>query len=202
MAFQYPEHQIFEQTVFDEVAYGARRLGVSGTDLEERVAWALGLVGMELQSVRARNPLTLSGGEMRRVALAGILVRQPEVLLLDEPTANLDPAGRRSLLAGLAEWQARAAATLVVVSHRLEDLARISDRAILLAGGEIVADLPSAQLLSSTQVLGRVGFRVPRSVELLGELRDHGWCVRVDRLLPSSAAAEIAHAARSRRGVA
>jgi energy-coupling factor transport system ATP-binding protein len=199
MAFQYPEHQIFKQTVFDEVAYGARRQGLRGPELETRVAWALAIVGLGLDQLAERNPLSLSGGEMRRVALAGILVRQPEVLILDEPTANLDPRGRRHLLDGLLAWQDRTRSTLIVISHSLSDIARISRRAIILVEGSVSSDGPAATLLGDPQALSPARFQVPPTVALLKRLRQAGWQVRVDRVLAQDAALEIARAAAARR---
>jgi energy-coupling factor transport system ATP-binding protein len=201
MAFQYPEHQIFGQTVFDEVAYGARRQGYRGHELAQRVSWALEIVGLDVAPFAERSPLSLSGGEMRRVALASILVRRPEVLILDEPTANLDPRGRRDLLSRLLAWQGQTGATLLVISHRLSDIARIAERAVILVGGAVSADGPAAQLLSDTDALGAAGFEVPLTVALLRRLRDFGWRVHVDRVLPADAAAEIARAAALGGGV-
>jgi len=202
MAFQYPEHQIFEQTVFDEVAYGARRLGVRGAELEARVARALANVGIDLADVTNRSPLSLSGGEMRRIALASILVRQPEVLILDEPTANLDPRGRRDLLARLLSWHSQSNMTLIAISHSLDDLARIADRVILLVDGMVTADGPTARVLSDPVLLGRAGFQVPKPVALSRALREAGWSIPVDRLLPAEVAAEIARASACRARVA
>ena len=198
MAFQYPEHQIFEQTVFAEVAYGARQQGARGDELKARVAWALDLVGIEPLDVLGRSPLSLSGGEMRRIALASILVRRPDVLILDEPTANLDPQGRRDLLARLIEWQTGAKTTLIAISHNLDDLARIADRVILLVDGTVAADGPTTPVLSDPVLLGRAGIEVPGPMALLRALREAGWTVPVNHLLPGDVAADIARAAKRR----
>lgn len=199
MAFQRPEHQLFRQTVFDEVAYGARQAGMRGAELTALVDWSLEMVGIRGSAVRSRNPLSLSGGEMRRVALAGILVRRPEVLILDEPTANLDPRGRADVLARIAALQKQTQMTLVLISHNLRDLVQVVQRAVMLVGGAVAADGPVAEVLSDPTLLGLAGFRVPPSVVVLRALRARGWRVGVDILSPSGAAAEIAGAVR--RGV-
>jgi energy-coupling factor transport system ATP-binding protein len=194
LAFQYPEHQLFEQTVFREVAFGPRNLGLDEAQVTARVRWALTMVGLEPLGMEQRVPFTLSGGEMRRVALASILAMHPDVLILDEPTAGLDPRGRRELLDRIRGWQEETGLTLVLVSHSLEDLARVVDRAVLLAAGRVVADGPVRSVLSDSRQLLAAGLEAPQSVLLLETLREAGWQVRTDRLLPEEASAEILHA--------
>jgi energy-coupling factor transport system ATP-binding protein len=194
IAFQYPEHQVFEQTVSREVAFGLRNRGVCDGELEQRVQWALHVAGLRPDEIRPRSPFDLSGGELRRVALASVIAMRPEVLILDEPTVSLDPQGKRELLAKILGWKAESGATLVVVSHSLEDLARLADRIILLAHGQVAVDGTARQALSDAQKLAALGFGVPTPVAVMGALQSHGWPVRTDRLLPEEAAAEIAHA--------
>jgi energy-coupling factor transport system ATP-binding protein len=141
-------------------------------------------------------PLTLSGGEMRRVALAGILALRPEVLILDEPTAGLDPRGRRELLGRVRAWQEQIGFTLILVSHNLGELARVAERAVVLARGQVVADGSARQVLSDGESLRAAGLDVPQTVALLQALRQAGWEVRTDRLLPEEAVAEIVRAAK------
>jgi energy-coupling factor transport system ATP-binding protein len=198
LAFQYPEDQIFEQTVFREVAFGPRYVGLGEAEIAARVRWALEMVGLDPPAMEGRMPLTLSGGEMRRVALAGILALRPEVLILDEPTAGLDPRGRRELLERVRAWQAQIGFTLVMVSHNLGELARVAERAIVLARGQVVADGPARQVLSDAKSLRAAGLDVPQTVALLQALRQAGWEVRTDRLLLEEAVEEIAHAAGPR----
>lgn len=194
LAFQYPEHQIFEQTVFREVAFGPRNLGLGEAEIATRVRWALEMVGLDPATMEERVPLTLSGGEMRRVALAGILAMRPGVLILDEPTAGLDPRGRRELLARVGAWQEETGLTLILVSHALGELARVVERVVVLREGQVVADGPVRQVLSDGDLLRGAGLDVPQPVALLQALRGAGWNVRADRLLPEEAAAEIARA--------
>jgi energy-coupling factor transport system ATP-binding protein len=191
LAFQYPEDQIFERTVFREVAFGPRNLGLEEAEIVTRVRWALEMVGLHPAEMEERVPFTLSGGEMRRVALAGILGLRPEVLILDEPTAGLDPRGRRELLARVRDWQEETGLTLILVSHDLDELARVVERVVVLEGGQVVADGPVRRVLSDGQLLRAAGLDVPQPVRLLQALRGAGWEVRTDRLLPEEAVAEI-----------
>ena len=195
LALQRPEDQIFEQTLFKEVAFGPRNLGLAEAAVEERVSWALDMVGLD-SALAERNPLTLSGGEMRRLALAGILAMRPEVLILDEPTAGLDPRGRGDLLFRIGDWQQVTGMTLVIVSHNMDELAHSVERVVLLDDGRLVADGPSRRLLSDVPLLHSIGLDVPQPVALLRALRKAGWPVPTDRLLPEEAVAEIIRARR------
>ena len=191
IAFQQPEDQIFELTVSREVGFGPRNLSLDEAEVTDRVHWALDMVGLSSEEFEERVPFPLSGGEMRRVPLASILAMRPEVLILDEPTAGLDPAGRRDLLARVRVWQEETGLTLIVVSHNLDELARLVERVVLLEGGEVAADGLTRQVLSDSQLLPSIGLDLPQSVVLLQVLRKAGWGVRTDRLLPEEAIAEI-----------
>jgi len=196
LALQRPEDQIFEQTVFKEVAFGPHNQGLAEAEIKERVGWALDMVGLD-SALAERNPLTLSGGEMRRLALAGILAMRPEVLILDEPTAGLDPQGRADLLSRIDAWQRATGLTLVIVSHNMDELAHIVERVVLLDDGRVVADGPSRRLLSDVPLLHSIGLDVPQPVALLYALRKAGWPVPTDRMLPEEAVAEIVRAHHS-----
>jgi energy-coupling factor transport system ATP-binding protein len=200
LAFQNPEEQIFEQTVFHEVAFGPRNLGLDDEEVAARVDWALHMVGLNPPDMGQRVPFTLSGGEMRRVALAGMLAMRPDVLILDEPTAGLDPQGRRELLHRIHLWQQQMGLTLIVVSHNLDELARLVERVVLLREGGVIADGPARQVLSDVGLLRSVGLDAPQSVALLHALREKGWGVRSDRLLLEEAAAEILQIRRGLEG--
>jgi energy-coupling factor transport system ATP-binding protein len=191
LAFQQPEDQIFEQTVFREVAFGPRNLGLDGADTADRVQWALEMVGLSPSLFGERVPLSLSGGEMRRVALAGILALRPDVQILDEPTAGLDPQGRRDLLSRVRTWQQETGMTLIVVSHNLVELAHLMERVVLLDEGRIIVDGPTRQVLGDGQMLDSIGLAAPQSVALLQTLRGAGWNVRSDRLLLEEVVDEI-----------
>jgi energy-coupling factor transport system ATP-binding protein len=193
LAFQYPEDQIFEQTVAREVAFGPRNLGLGKDEIGARVRWALEMVGLDT-AMEGRSPFTLSSGETRRVALASILALRPEVLILDEPTAGMDPRGRREMLARVCAWQKETGSTLILVSHDLGELARVVERVIVLDQGRVAADGSARQALSDAAALAAVGLDVPQPVALLRALRESGRDVRTDRLLPEEAVEEIANA--------
>lgn len=204
MAFQYPEDQIFERTVFREVAFGLvqhTKRTHAEINVRARVRWALNQVGLDPQTLEHRSPLTLSGGEMRRVALAGVLCMQPEVLILDEPTAGLDPQGRRELLSNIQSWKAHSPdLTLIIISHNLDHLSGLVERVIVLSRGRIAADGPTRAVLGNPDLLHAAGLDAPAPVELLHKLRQAGWAVRTDRLTPQEAVAEITRAQRQREG--
>ena len=195
IAFQYPEDQIFEQTVFREVAFGPHNLGLDEAEVTARVRWALEMVGLDPEAMSQRMPFTLSGGEMRRVALAGILALRPRVLILDEPTAGQDPQSRRRLLARLLDWQEETGLTLVIISHALEEgsLLQAVDRLVMLREGQVVADGPTRHVLSDVPLLNAIGLDVPEHVKLLRTLRQRGRKVRTDLVSAAEAATEIAH---------
>jgi energy-coupling factor transport system ATP-binding protein len=201
IAFQYPEDQIFEHTVFREVAFGPRNLGLKDQEVAARVDWAVTSVGLDAETMLGRTPFTLSGGEMRRVALASILALRPDVLILDEPTAGLDPRGRRELLDHVAASQETTGMTLIVVSHDLDSLARVTDRLIVLQDGEVAIDGPTRRVLSSLDALNTTELNPPTSVVLLERLRSAGLPVDTDRITPEEAATEIARAISDRQEI-
>ena len=194
IAFQYPEDQIFEQTVFREVAFGPRNLGLDEAEVTARVRWALDMVGLDPE-MNQRMPFTLSGGEMRRVALAGILALRPQVLILDEPTAGQDPQSRRGLLARILAWQQETGLTLIIISHALEEgsLLQAVERLVMLKEGQVMADGPPRHFLSHGALLKAIGLDVPEHVKLLRALRQKGRKVRTDLVSVAEAATEIAH---------
>lgn len=194
LAFQFPEAQMFEVTVFREVAFGPRHLGLGADEIAARVRWALEMVGLDSDSFADRVPFALSGGEMRRVALAGILALRPHILILDEPTAGLDPRGRSDILARLRAWQEETGATLILVSHHLDEMARLVDRVVLLANGQIAADGPIRRILGDCNRLRSVGLSPPPGVALLEMLRAAGWPVRTNSLGVEEVVTEIVRA--------
>ena len=193
IAFQYPEDQIFEQTVFREVAFGLRNLSLDEAQVTARVRWALEMAGLDPETVSQRMPFTLSGGEMRRVALAGILALRPRVLILDEPTAGQDPQSRRGLLARILAWQEETGLTLIIISHAMEELGHAVDRLVMLKEGQVVADGPTHHVLSDVSLLNAIGLDAPEHVKLLQALHQRGRKVRTDLVSVAEAATEIAH---------
>jgi energy-coupling factor transport system ATP-binding protein len=196
IAFQYPEDQIFEQTIFREVAFGPRNLGLDEAEVRARVRWALEMVGLNPETMSQRVPFTLSGGEMRRVALAGILALCPRVLILDEPTAGQDPQSRRGLLARIQAWQEETGLALVIISHALEEgsLLQMVERLVVLKEGQVVADGPTRHVLSDEALLNAAGLELPEPTRLLRTLRQRGKKVRTDFVSAAEAATEIARA--------
>lgn len=195
LAFQHPEDQIFEQTVFREIAFGPRNLGLDKAEIAARVEWAINMVDLS-SAMASRSPFTLSGGETRRVALASILAMRPEVLILDEPTAGLDPRGRRELIAHLRDWQCETGSTLLMVSHSPDELARVVERVIVLEEGQLAADGGASHVLSDVALMSASGLDAPQSVLLLRALHQSGWAVRTNLLLPEEALDEIIRARR------
>lgn len=175
LVFQYPEHQIFEETVFDEVAFGPRNNGVSGESLEVTVKWALESVGLDYQELHKKNPFELSGGQMRRVAIASILSMRPEALILDEPTAGLDPEGKRLILRKLKDLREENQTTLVFVSHSMDDLAMIAERIIVMDQGTIGLDGSIRHIFSQGKILDQYGIKPPTTARIAELLRKKGF---------------------------
>ncbi len=191
LVFQYPEHQLFEETVFADVAFGPKNQGVPEAELRERVHEALALVGLEPEGIVDRSPFELSGGQMRRVAIAGVLAMRPQVLVLDEPTAGLDPEGRDELLAQLGQLHSGSGMTVILVSHSMEDIARVATRLIVLAGGKLVADGPPRTVFTQAKMLTDIGLGVPQVTELMLALRERGYDVPAVALSVEEACATI-----------
>jgi energy-coupling factor transport system ATP-binding protein len=177
LVFQYPEHQLFEETVFADVAFGPKNQGVPESELRERVHEALALVGLEPDTIVDRSPFELSGGQMRRVAIAGVLAMRPQVLILDEPTAGLDPQGRDELLEQLQGLHKQSGMTVILVSHSMEEIARVATRLIVLEHGKIVADGQPRQVFAEAEMLTSIGLGVPQVTELMLALRERGFKV-------------------------
>lgn len=173
IVFQYPEHQLFEETVAKDVAFGPKNLGLSDEEADARVREALARVGLSMESLGERSPFDLSGGQMRRVAIAGVLAMRPETLILDEPTAGLDPAGRRDILALIQELHA-SGTTVVMVSHSMEDVARLATRIAVMNHGTLSMDGPPRDIFADGQRLVEMGLDVPAAVRLAELLRGRG----------------------------
>ena len=179
LVFQYPDHQLFETTVRLDVAYGPKNQGLSGTELEERVEWALRLAGVS-EELWQSAPLELSGGQKRRVAIAGVLAMKPKVLVLDEPTAGLDPSGRDEILSEVERICRETGMTVVLVSHRMEDVARFADRLIVMNDGHVLQDAPPKEVFRHREELTAVGLEVPQVTAVLQMLRERGRKVPAD----------------------
>ncbi len=177
MVFQYPEHQLFGETVFEDVAFGPKNLGVSETEVDARVRDALDVVDLDFDTVQHRSPFELSGGQKRRVAIAGVLAMRPSTLILDEPTAGLDPRGRDEILAQIQRLHQDWNMTVVLVTHSMDDVARLASRLVVLEKGRIVLEGSPREVFVHAEQLGRIGLGVPQLTRLLQELKQRGFPV-------------------------
>ncbi len=177
LVFQYPEHQLFEVDVFSDVCYGPRNLGLSETEIRNRAEDALRLVGMK-EKYWDQSPFELSGGQKRRVAIAGVLAMNPEVLILDEPTAGLDPKGRDEILDQIEALHEARGMTIILVSHSMEDMARYADRLLVMNHGEKAFDGTPKEIFRHYQELEQMGLAAPQVTYVIHALRERG--VKVD----------------------
>ena len=173
LVFQYPEYQLFEETVAEDIAFGPKNMKLSKEEIDERVREAAGFVGVE-ESLFSRSPLELSGGQKRRVAIAGVIAMRPEVLILDEPTAGLDPIGSRTIMENIRNYREKSGATVLIVSHNMDDAARYCERLIVFDHGTIRMDGTPEQVFAHTEELMDVGLNVPRAAEIAAALRRRG----------------------------
>ena len=195
LVFQYPEHQLFEVSVIKDVEFGPRNLGLSNLEVEKRSFDALKRVGLS-DDLLDVAPFALSGGQKRRVAIAGVLAMQPEVLILDEPTAGLDPAGRTEILELLKKLHEENNITVILVSHSMDDVARYAGRILVMNRGELVLDGEPQKVFQYRDELRKIGLDVPQSTNILYELRDRGMAVGTEGITPEQAAECIADSLR------
>ncbi|MBE7022084.1 MAG: energy-coupling factor transporter ATPase [Ruminococcaceae bacterium] len=173
LVFQYPEHQLFEETVYKDIAYGPKNMGLSQEEIDERVREAMNYVGLSEKYLN-RSPFELSGGQKRRVAIAGVLAMRPDVLILDEPAAGLDPAGREEILTQIRALYLSRKMTVIFVSHSMEDVARVAGRIIVMNQGSVALDGTPAQVFSQADSLRSMGLDVPQITQLIALLRRRG----------------------------
>jgi energy-coupling factor transport system ATP-binding protein len=174
LVFQYPEHQLFEETVAADIAFAPRNLRMSEAEVDEAVREAMRIVDLDYDALRARSPFELSGGQKRRVAIAGVLAMRPEVLVLDEPTAGMDPRGREEVLAEIRQLHDAHGYTIVLVSHSMEDVARFAERLIVMDGGAVVMEGSPREVFRNRDDLVRMGLGVPQVTGLMAELAARG----------------------------
>ena len=190
LVFQYPEHQLFETTIFDDVCFGPKNLGCSKEEAEERAKKALRMVGMGEEYDKC-SPFELSGGQKRRVAIAGVLAMDPEVLILDEPTAGLDPRGRDEILDQISYLQKERGITVILVSHSMEDVARYVDRLIVMNQGEVRFDGTPKEVFRHYKELEEIGLAAPQVTYLMQELKEKGASVDTEATTVEEAAETI-----------
>lgn len=174
LVFQYPEYQLFEETVARDVAFGPKNLGLSDEEIEERVREAIELVGLDYEKIRDRSPFELSGGQKRRVAIAGVVAMRPAVLILDEPTAGLDPKAHKDVLKMVEEVHRRTGNITIFVSHNMADIARLSDKVIVINDGKLLTEGSPREVFSMKEELAQVGLDLPPITEFTESLRERG----------------------------
>ena len=174
MVFQYPEYQLFEETVFKDIAFGPKNMGLSADEISLRVADAMRFVGLDFDKFAEKSPFDLSGGENRRAALAGIIAMHPKYLVLDEPMAGLDPSGRRSVLDMLVRLQKENGTGIVMVSHSMDDIARVADRVAVMNKGRLVMCDTPENIFNRSDELVKMGLDVPQAVKLADALLKRG----------------------------
>lgn len=173
LVFQYPEYQLFEETVYADIAFGPKNMKLSESEIDERVREAASFVGVPEEHFE-RSPLELSGGQKRRVAIAGVIAMRPGVLILDEPTAGLDPAGCAQILQNICDYREKTGSTVIIVSHSMDDVARLADRLVVFNRGAIRFDGTPEEVFSNPEELKDIGLNVPAATELAMELRRIG----------------------------
>lgn len=177
LVFQYPEYQLFEETVYKDIAFGPKNMGLSPEEVDRRVREAAGFVGLTEQQLEV-SPFDLSGGQTRRVAIAGVIAMEPEVLILDEPTAGLDPVGRSEILGNIQSYRKAKNATIMMVSHSMEDVARLTDRLLVMNGSKLAMDAPPAQVFTHAEELTQMGLNIPQVTQVFLELKKLGLDVK------------------------
>lgn len=191
LIFQYPEYQLFEETVRKDVAFGPLNLGFTQEEADEMAEEALGLVGLNYEEIADRSPFELSGGQKRRVAIAGVLAMRPQILILDEPTAGLDPKAHADILGIIGRIHSTQNNTIILVSHNMGDIARLADRVLVLDRGKLVLTGSPAEVFRQAELLESMGLGLPPSASLMRELQNRGVPVSGDILTIEAAEEEL-----------
>ena len=173
MVMQYPEYQLFAETVGDDIAYGPKNMGLSQEEINKRVAKSISFCGLD-ESILDKSPFDLSGGQKRRVALAGIMAMEPKILVLDEPAAGLDPKGRREILGGIKKFKEESGTSVIIVSHSMEDMAMYCDRILVMSHAQLIANGTCEEIFSNRDLLYKAGLDVPEISNIATKLRENG----------------------------
>jgi len=192
LVFQYPEYQLFGETVLEDVAFGPKNMGVSGDALTALVQSAMTWVGLDFASFHDRSPFALSGGEKRKVAIAGVIAMGPEILVLDEPTAGLDPAGRKEMVRFVRSYQAQEGKTVIWITHNMDEIARIATRLVVMDRGRVAMDGAPHQVFSRDQELVKLGLDIPAAAAVVRRLKGLGKPLPGTAITLAEAEAEIA----------
>ena len=190
MVFQYPEHQLFEDTVYKDISFGPKNMGLNEQEIDQRVRQAAAYVGLS-EELLDKSPFDLSGGEKRRAAIAGVMAMEPEILILDEPTAGLDPRGREQVLSMIREYQRRRGTTVLLVTHSMEDVARVADRVLVMDRGRVAMLDSVERVFSRAEELEHIGLTVPAVTKILLLLRQQGVAVDTAAYTVEEAAAQL-----------
>ena len=182
LVFQYPEYQLFEETIEKDIAFGPSKLNLSAEEITKRVKEAMQMVGLNYEALKDKSPFELYGGQKRRVAIAGVLAMKPDILILDEPTAGLDPKGRDEILNQIRVVQQTYGTTIILVSHSMDDVSRLVNRLIVMNRGEVAFDGTPRQIFAHQKKMEAIGLGVPKVVELSNRLREQGWEISEDIL--------------------
>lgn len=199
LVFQYPEHQLFEETVFKDVAFGPKNMGCSEEEIRTRVEYGLNCVGLDPKEFSERSPFDLSGGQKRRVAIAGVLAMRPDFLILDEPTAGLDPQGREEILEEIRGIFEEYKITILLVSHSMEDIARLATRIIVMHKGKAVLDDIPKNIFRQRDILKSMGLDVPEIQECMVQLKEKGFLVKEDALTVEEAYQDLVDVLRRKK---
>ena len=173
MVMQYPEYQLFADTVKDDIAYGPKNMGLSAEEIEHRVKKSAEFCGIDEETLK-KSPFDLSGGQKRRVALAGVMAMNPKILVLDEPAAGLDPKGRREILGGIKRYREESGTTVIIVSHSMEDMAMYCDRVVVMSGAKLLLNGTAKEVFGKSEILKENGLDVPEITNIVLKLREKG----------------------------
>lgn len=199
LVFQYPEHQLFEETIYKDIAFGPNNLKLSESEVDFRVREAMELVGLDFENMKDRSPFELSGGQKRRVAIAGVLAMNPEVLILDEPTAGLDPKGRDEIFSQIKKLYEKKKMTTIIVSHSMEDMANLVNKIIVMANGKIFMEGTPKEVFKNDKELEQIGLGVPQITKLMKALKKIGKVENDDIITIQEAKEEILRHIRSNK---
>lgn len=199
LIFQYPEYQLFEETVAKDVAFGPKQVGMTGEKLDRVVEESIRLTGLDYEEVKERSPFELSGGQKRRVAIAGVLAMKPEILILDEPTAGLDPSAHRDVLELIRRIHRKERMTILLVSHNMGDIAELADRVLVMNRGKLVMNGTPAEVFSRGEPLWEMGLGLPPATEFMERLKDRMPGIDAAQLSIEDAAKEICRYLKGRK---
>ena len=199
LVFQYPEYQLFEETVAKDVAFGPKQVGMTGEELDRVVEESIRLTGLDYEEVKERSPFELSGGQKRRVAIAGVLAMKPEILILDEPTAGLDPSAHRDVLKLIRRIHRQERMTILLVSHNMGDIAELADRVLVMNLGKLVMNGTPAEVFSRGEPLWEMGLGLPPATEFMERLKDRMPGIDAAQLSIEDAAKEICRYLKGRK---